>query len=46
MVNHHPTKFSDHRHWNSEDTVLVCYMILQNHMMIGLQDFTCGSPSW
>ena len=40
MVNHHPAKFSGHRHWNSGDMVLVCYVILQNHMMKGLKEFT------
>ena len=43
MVNHHPAKFSGHRHWNSGDMVLVCYVILQNHMMKGLKEFTAQS---
>ena len=44
MVCKHLVKFGDHRHCGSGNImVLVCYMILHNHMNKALSNFTDGS---
>ena len=45
-VNYHLAKFGDHRHCGSEDImILVCHMILQDHVIKGSRDFKGMSPS-
>ena len=46
MVCHHPGKFGDHGHCDSEDIMfLICYMTSGNCMFKGLCEFMGGSPS-
>ena len=43
---HHPAKFGVHRHCGSGDiTILVCHVILQDHMIKESCDFRGRSPS-
>ena len=40
MTSRHPAKFGDHGHRSSGDTmILVCHMILQDHMTKGSGNF-------
>ena len=46
MVSHHFAKINGHRHCDSEDLmVLVCHMILQNHVIKMLCELIGGSSS-
>ena len=46
MVSHHFAKINGHRHCDSEDLmVLVCHMIMQNHVIKMLCEFIGGSSS-
>ena len=36
---HHHAKFCAHRHYDSEDMFLVCYVISQNHVIMLSFDF-------
>ena len=43
--NHHSAKFGDHRHCGRGDImVLVCYVILQNHMIRGSCKYKDETP--
>ena len=46
MLSHHPVKFTGYRHCGSRDLiVLVCHVILQDHVIKGLRDFMGRSTS-
>ena len=45
MVSYHPAKFGSHSHSGSEIImILVCHVILQNHMIKGSCSFIGGVP--
>ena len=43
-VNYHPAMFGGHKHCGSEDMILVCHMILQDHEIKGSSDYMGKSP--
>ena len=43
-VNYHPAMFGSHKHRGSEDMILVCHMILQDHEIKGSSDYMGKSP--
>ena len=46
MVSHQPDKFAGHRHCGSGDImILVCHVILQDHLIKGSCDSTPRRPS-
>ena len=46
-VHHHLPKSGGHRHYGTEDIIaLVCYLILQEHVIKGSCDYMVTSPSW
>ena len=43
----HLDKFGDHRHYDSEDImVLIFHLTSRDHMLKGLYEFISGSHSW
>ena len=45
-VDYHPAKFDSHRYCSSGDMmILVCHVILQDHVIKGACDFMDRSPS-
>ena len=46
VVCHHPDKSCDHKHCDSGDKFLICYLTSCEHIFKGLYKFTEGNPSW
>ena len=47
VLSYHPAEFGGHRHFVSGDImILVCHVILQDHVIKGSCDFMSWSPSW